>query len=116
MLRRRSTVALAAIGALSSLPAHALDGGGAKQVIDKFLATQGDAQGSAQAAQHVVADINADGKPDIVLMWNYLGPRSLSDLISRVRRRRFSRRARRTTQPIARLSASRPTPPCAKSA
>ena len=54
--------------------AQAMNSAGAKQVIDKFLASQSQPQASADAVQHVIADVNADGKPDIVLMWNILGP------------------------------------------
>ena len=54
--------------------AQAMDAAGAKQVIDKFLASQNEPQATADAVQHVIADLNADGKPDIVLMWNVLGP------------------------------------------
>ena len=55
--------------------AHAADESGAKAVIAKFLGSQKLDQGaSASEAQHVIADLNGDGKPDIVLMWNVLGP------------------------------------------
>lgn len=64
----------AAVAALACGPALALDAAGAQQVIDKFLASQSEPQTSASAAQHVVADVNGDGRPDIVLMWNVLGP------------------------------------------
>jgi hypothetical protein len=64
----------AAVVALVCGPALALDAAGAQQVIDKFLASQSEPQTSASAAQHVVADVNGDGRPDIVLMWNVLGP------------------------------------------
>lgn len=60
--------------ALSAHDALALDAAGAQQVIDKFLATQNEPQASASAAQHVIGDVNGDGRPDIVLMWNVLGP------------------------------------------
>lgn len=55
--------------------AHALDENGAKAVISKFLGSQKlDQPASASEAEHVIADLNNDGKPDIVLMWNVLGP------------------------------------------
>lgn len=55
--------------------ARALDASGARAVIDKFLGSQKLEQGAtASEAQHVIADLNGDGKPDIVLMWNVLGP------------------------------------------
>ena len=74
MHRRLSMLAAAVVVALACTGAHALDDAGAKQVIDKFLATQGDAWVAPEAAQHVVADLNGDGRPDIVLMWNLMGP------------------------------------------
>jgi len=61
-------------GTLSS--AHALDAGGAKQVIDKFLAGQNSEQGTADAFTHAIADVNADGRADIVLLWHVMGPTS----------------------------------------
>ncbi|MDH3233955.1 MAG: hypothetical protein OEQ29_10540 [Alphaproteobacteria bacterium] len=53
---------------------HALDDAGAKAVVSKFLASQKSAQGDPSAAQHVISDLNGDGKPDVVLLWNILGP------------------------------------------
>ncbi len=53
--------------------AHALDEDGAKLVISKFLAGQNGPIGSASEAQHVIHDLDGDGRPDIVLMWNVLG-------------------------------------------
>lgn len=64
----------AMLAMLACGPAFALDAAGAQQVIDKFLAAQSEPQATASAAQHVVADVNGDGRPDIVLMWNVLGP------------------------------------------
>jgi hypothetical protein len=54
--------------------AHALDDNGAKAVIDQFLKSQKIEDAQASAAQHVIADVNGDGRPDIVLLWNVLGP------------------------------------------
>lgn len=61
---------------LLALPtALALDERGATAVINQFLGSQKLEQGAtADAAQHVIADLDADGKPDIVLMWNVMGP------------------------------------------
>ncbi len=56
--------------------AHALDDSGAKLVIAKFLASQKSEQGTASAGQHVISDLDGDGKPDIVLLWDVLGPTS----------------------------------------
>jgi len=67
-----AVVALFLAGAAAA--AHALDDAGAKLVIDKFLASQKEPQAEPAAVQHVIADVNGDGKPDIVLMWNVLGP------------------------------------------
>ena len=60
--------------ATAASPAVALDAGGAKQVVDNFLARQTSPQGSADAVQHVIADLDGDGRADIVLLWNVLGP------------------------------------------
>jgi hypothetical protein len=65
---------LALLVACAAPGAHALDAAGAKQVVDKFLASQSQPQATADAVQHVVADLDGDGRPDIVLMWNVLGP------------------------------------------
>ena len=64
------------ISLFSLIPAaHALDETGAKAVIAKFLGSQKfDDGASASEAEHVIADLDGDGKPDLVLMWNVLGP------------------------------------------
>lgn len=54
--------------------AQALDDNGAKTVIDKFINSQKIPEAQASAAQHVITDLNGDGKPDIVLQWDVLGP------------------------------------------
>ena len=56
--------------------AHALDENGAKAVIDKFIGSQKIEGADASPDRHVIADLNGDGKPDIVLLWNVLGPTS----------------------------------------
>ncbi len=53
--------------------AHALDERGAMAVIEKFLAAQKFEDASASPGQHVIADLNGDGKPDIVLQWDEMG-------------------------------------------
>ena len=55
---------------------HALDDKGAKAVIDKFIGSQKIEGMEASPDQHVIADLNADGNPDIVLIWAVLGPTS----------------------------------------
>jgi hypothetical protein len=67
-------VSLALLVACAAQGAHALEAAGAKQVVDKFLASRSQPQASADAVQHVIADLDGDGRPDIVLMWNVLGP------------------------------------------
>jgi hypothetical protein len=69
---RQASLAVLVAGAAQG--AYALDAAAAKQVIDKFLASQSQPQATADAVQHVITDLNADGKADIVLMWNVLGP------------------------------------------
>jgi len=54
--------------------AHALDDEGAKAVITKFIRSQKFEGADASADRHVIADLNGDGKSDIVLLWNVLGP------------------------------------------
>jgi LppP/LprE lipoprotein len=66
--------ALILIGsALLAPAAHALDERGAMAVIEKFLAAQKFEDASASPGQHVIADLNGDGKPDIVLQWDEMG-------------------------------------------
>lgn len=64
------------VGLLAAPCAAALDDAGAKQVIDKFLASQPQEQGTPDAFAHRVADVNGDGRPDVVLVWNVMGPTS----------------------------------------
>jgi hypothetical protein len=56
--------------------AQALDDNGAKAVINKFIGSQKIEGADASPDRHVIADLNGDGKPDIVLLWNVLGPTS----------------------------------------
>jgi len=56
--------------------ALALDDTGARAVIEKFIKSQKIPDSDASPAQHVIADLNGDGRPDIVLHWNVLGPTS----------------------------------------
>jgi LppP/LprE lipoprotein len=66
--------ALILIGsALLAPAARALDERGAMAVIEKFLAAQKFEDASASPGQHVIADLNGDGKPDIVLQWDEMG-------------------------------------------
>ena len=55
-------------------PVYALDDNGAKLVISKFLASRKSEDGPGSAGQHVIADLDGDGKPDIVLLWDVMGP------------------------------------------
>lgn len=67
--------ALVLIGSALLAPvAHALDERGAMAVIEKFLAAQKLDGASASPGPHVVTDLNGDGKPDIVLQWDVMGP------------------------------------------
>lgn len=63
-------------GIAASAGALALDDNGAKQVIDRFLAKQPQEQGTPDAFVHRIADVNGDGRADIVLVWNVMGPTS----------------------------------------
>ena len=54
--------------------AQALDDQGAKAVISKFLGAQKIEGFDVSADRHVIADLNSDGKADIVLVWVAIGP------------------------------------------
>ena len=56
--------------------ANALDDNGAKAVINKFIGSQKIEGADASPDRYVIADLNGDGKADIVLLWNVLGPTS----------------------------------------
>jgi hypothetical protein len=45
----------------------------ADEVVKKFLAAQKSDEVSAESAGSAVADINGDGKPEIVLVWTTMG-------------------------------------------
>ena len=72
---RDATYLLGLAGVLFLSPVvHAQDDSGAKVVISKFLSSQKSADGEGSAGQHVIADLDGDGKSDIVLLWDLLGP------------------------------------------
>lgn len=75
MNRRHLTLRGIALGAMVLITgaAQALDDAGAKAVIDRFLSTQKLEMASAEPMQHVVTDLDGDGRPDIVLVWNVMG-------------------------------------------
>lgn len=63
------------IAFLAPIPnALALDDSGAKAVVSRFIGSQKVEGMDASARQHLIADLNNDGKPDIVLLWDLLGP------------------------------------------
>lgn len=66
----------ALVSALAIPAARALDDKGAQLVISRFLASQKSEQGEPNAGQHAIADVDGDGKPDIVLLWDLMGPTS----------------------------------------
>lgn len=76
MKRMRPAVAGSSLIALllAAPVAQALDERGAQLVIDKFLTSQKLDGASPNASQHVVTDLDGDGKPDIVLLWDVMGP------------------------------------------
>src|SRR5512147_2317886 len=72
----RPALYLAVLFALAvQMPAaYALDDNGAKAVVAKFMSSQKIEGMDTSARQHVIADLNGDGRPDIVLLWDALGP------------------------------------------
>jgi len=54
-------------------PARALDQKAADVVINKYLEKQKTADGEGQSSGNVIADLNGDGKPEIVLLWAFKG-------------------------------------------
>ena len=74
-MKRACLFAVAGLACLAA-SVHALDASGAKQVIEKFLAGQKTDRGAGDAFAHAVSDINGDGNPDIVLVWNVVGATS----------------------------------------
>lgn len=44
------------------------------EAIETFLSSQKSGQEDAQAQDRAIADLNSDGKPEIVLVWTLLGP------------------------------------------
>jgi len=74
---RMTSCIIALIACLFPMPAaHALDDQGAQAVINKFLGSQKLDGASASPDRHVIADLDGDGRPDIVLIWAVLGPTS----------------------------------------
>ena len=76
MLTRRFGLCLSTLFAFCLLmpAAHALDDNGAKAVVAKFMSSQKIEGMQTSAREHVIADLNGDGRPDIVLLWDALGP------------------------------------------
>ncbi len=70
----RVVVCCFVLAALLPLTARAFDDAGAKAVIARFMGSQKIEGMDTSARQHVVADLNNDGNPDIVLLWDALGP------------------------------------------
>jgi hypothetical protein len=72
---RETALAIAVLVAgVSASCAYALDEQHANTLITKFLAAQKSPDGEGDAAQHVIADLDGDGKQDLVLLWNLMGP------------------------------------------
>ena len=53
---------------------YALKQDDVSQAIEAFLSSQKSGQEDAQAQDRAMADLNNDGKPEIVLVWTLLGP------------------------------------------
>ena len=54
--------------------AYAVEQDDVNQAIEAFLSSQKSGQEDAQAQDRAMADLNNDGKPEIVLVWTLLGP------------------------------------------
>lgn len=63
------TLAISLQTAASTLDKKATD-----VAINKYLATQKTAEEDAQSIESSIADLNSDGKPEIVLLWASMGP------------------------------------------
>ena len=75
MIAIRLASAVLAVPLMVLAPAaQALDDSGAKRAISRFLDSQKNDEATPSAEEHVIADLNGDGRPDIILMWNMLGP------------------------------------------
>jgi hypothetical protein len=59
---------------LSTHTAFALKQNDADEAIQRFLSSQKSKDESAESQGTAVADLNGDGKSDIVLVWTLLGP------------------------------------------
>lgn len=55
-------------------PAAALDAAEAERLVQRYLAKQKVDGMTPEAQQQLVADVDGDGKPEVVLLWNQLGP------------------------------------------
>ena len=53
---------------------QALQKNDADEAIEKYLSTQKSDHEDAQAQGSAIADLNGDGKPEVVLVWTLLGP------------------------------------------
>lgn len=62
------------LAALLPRAAYAFDDAAAKAVIARFMGAQKIEGMDTSSRLHVISDLNGDGKPDIVLLWDALGP------------------------------------------
>ena len=77
-------LAVFALAAFTST-ARAIDQKAADAAVNKFLAAQkalGGGQDDAQSMNSVIADLNGDGKAEIVLLWVTLGPTYSSNALT----------------------------------
>ena len=75
MAHTRTLAILAALVVLAAPgTAAALDAAEADRVVKRFLAKQKVDGMTPEAQQQLVADVDGDGKPEVVLLWNQLGP------------------------------------------
>ena len=76
MVNSRFVLLFVAMAVLFFFPrsTYSLQNNDADEAINSFLSSQKSGNEDAQSQGSAVADLNGDGKPEIVLVWTLLGP------------------------------------------